>query len=267
MADSPFLVGSTHDGSVGLAQTPDTNIFLSPATSGKWIVDGSPDHIILRCLSNPDGPRTLEGRTGGFVGLAPSSDPSGTGWQVVDAGGGRIFLKCLGALDEPSFLDGRAFDSVGLAMTASPQTSTWEVDDVGAVPSQIEFNVAPVAFDDGTSGGGFAKLAMQGGQFQFTGTISPNFFQNFNFSLAFGIKDVGNKLFILTQSGSISFAGLGNGKFSWNSGGLNNTLFQNWPAIASGQTISRCKAVRTTDMNSVVNAIKGDVGLVAGVIS
>jgi hypothetical protein len=69
-----------------------------------------PDVVLLRCLSQPDGPRWLDGRTlDGTVGLAPVTTGiyTGTRWQISCEISNAVALRCLGIRDGPRWLCGK----------------------------------------------------------------------------------------------------------------------------------------------------------------
>jgi hypothetical protein len=102
------------------------------------------DLVILECLSEKEGNRYLDGRTGdGTVGLAPkiSGKFTGTKWKVVKLEKGDLGFECQGDVEGNRWLDGRTGDgTAGLApMTGDDFTGTkWKVHDRGHGKVQLE---------------------------------------------------------------------------------------------------------------------------------
>jgi hypothetical protein len=102
------------------------------------------DLVILECLSEKEGNRYLDGRTGdGTVGLAPKTGGkfTGTKWKVVKLDSGELGFECQGDVEGNRWLDGRTGDgTVGLAKrTGGEFTGTkWKMHDRGDGKIQLE---------------------------------------------------------------------------------------------------------------------------------
>jgi hypothetical protein len=102
------------------------------------------DLVILECLSEKEGNRYLDGRTGdGTVGLASKTggEFTGTRWKVIKLEKGELGFECQGDVDGNRWLDGRTGDgTVGPApKTGGDFTGTkWKLHDRGDGTVQLE---------------------------------------------------------------------------------------------------------------------------------
>jgi hypothetical protein len=268
-----FLDGNTGSATVGLA--PNTEL---PFTGTHWLVVDvrGPTELVLKCLGHVEGNRFLDGNTAlAATGLAPNTDRpfTGTRWEAIDTAPGFFHLRCLGDLEGPRFLDGNtSAGTVGLAPhTDPPFTGTrWEVLDLGpaALPDFLSFETGPIVFAEGIPVGGFAHLTVRrNGSFSFRGHFHNSGAVDFNVSMAWGLKDVGNQLFTFQTSGEMAGTfGPGSRDHDWNDEGNHEALAQRWTALAAGATTT-WRAETDVDIFNVTNAMIGAAGLVIGVVA